>query len=45
MKKGDTLRHKYVIAEEVALEVLSTINSGQQLNGTNRFVNAAQDVI
>ena len=43
-----TKRHplkKLLTTEEVAYEVLALLNSSQHLNGTNRIINAAEDVI
>ncbi len=36
---------KLLTTEEVAYEVLALVNSSQHLNGTNRIINAAEDVI
>ncbi len=36
---------KLLAPEEVASEVLALVNSSQHINGTNRIINAAEDVI
>jgi hypothetical protein len=44
IKKKHPLK-KLLIPEEVAYEVLAILDSSQHLNGTNRIINASEDVI